>query len=244
MTFCLPILLGFFLLGFYCLRGCRARIASGTDGIWYLMPHKPPLFLHWEEVYRAKEHVFAQALVLADRGSNRKIRLDYHLENFDELLAEVVKKTRNRENAFPLRTLFNTSRSTYTFFLSLALLCAWLAYLFFVHDEFGFAWFFIALGVFLAGGLFTVPWEIRIGSNELVLKSWLRRRSVPFAEIGNVKLQTISAPKGGRVLTLFIERCDGKRIQLGAVRGGSIALYESLHYHWRNSQEFRHAKTT
>lgn len=229
---------GLSALSLWLLRACQRVIGVTAEGIWYGVPSRTSLQLFWEEISTTKERPFMQRLVIGGRNAQRRINLDYQLENFDELLALVLEKTPNRQDVFPKCTLFHASRWVFVFLVGLLLFCAWLTYLSFVQHADAAAWFFVVLDASLVWIFLVGRRKIQIRQSEIILESWLRRRSVSFAEICGVHLRVIVAPKGGRSLAVFVERGGRKPIMLGSVREGSITLYESLLYHWRNASGF------
>lgn len=89
----------------------------------------------------------------------------------------------------------------------------------------------MGFGILSAWALLVGRQHIQIRNDEVILESWLRRQAVLFPDISGVDLRTIAGSKGSRVLVVVIERWKRKPITLGAIREGSIALYESLLYH-------------
>lgn len=102
------------------LRTCRMVVAITEESICYGVPSHTLVELLWVEVSSLKECHFRQRLLIANRTGDRKINLEYQLENFGDLLAVVLKKTRNRQDESPIRTRFHSSRAASGLIVGLA----------------------------------------------------------------------------------------------------------------------------
>ena len=68
-----------------CLRSAlrlRDRIAANNEGIWHL-PHSGDVtFIAWDAAGRLRANDTEQRLIVYDSTSDKKIKLEYQLENF------------------------------------------------------------------------------------------------------------------------------------------------------------------
>jgi hypothetical protein len=74
------------------LRGSRDTFVAAEDGLWQHSPGKPSVFLRWEDVGDVYPENVMQRLVVADRSGERRLAIEFHLQDFGELRRIILEK--------------------------------------------------------------------------------------------------------------------------------------------------------
>lgn len=70
-----------------------SSIAIDDDGIWFSHLSKEKDLIPWREISAIKEHSFLQCLELLSSDKRRLIRIEYQVQDFEELRTIIVNKT-------------------------------------------------------------------------------------------------------------------------------------------------------
>jgi hypothetical protein len=226
MAFCLPGFGGFVALSVYGFLACRAKIAITDEGIWSVTPRKPTVFLNWREISRIEEHRFKQRLVLSDSGGLRQIKVEYQLEEFDELRRIILSRATARSPLVGSPTVFHGGNRLYVQIGVTALI--FLAFAIFAYHQKAHsgAIFFGAFAVLALATMLNLPLSLRLLDDGLIFVSPLGRRQIRYADIRGLDLRNETVR--GNSFAVVLIQTDGKPLRLAGFKEGSIALYEAL----------------
>jgi hypothetical protein len=239
------VLLSFVVLGtgaFFCLRilrSSRNRIAVNSEGIWYLARNEPSSFMTWSNVSAVKADDTRQRLILTDASSTIVIRAEYQLENFGTLREFILSHTNEIARQAPLgtrafhRTWINKIISTLLGlpFLAVSVQC--------YREGVGNGFYVtLAIGMYAQFLIVLDPVSLTVGTEGIVIRYPLWRRSIPFDSITGIALQDFNS-RGNVWTAVVIERGRKSRIKLFRFREGSVALHDALQSAWRTRQAIR-----
>lgn len=209
----------------------RDRVAVSAGGIWYLPRKAAPTFIAWGEVARIKAHDIAQRLVLADARDGTKLVLEYRLNEFSKLRDFVLDHAPPAARCpVAVPAVFRRAWIDKGIFLGVAAIFLLLA---------GFAWsqgrpvsslFSILLAGLPVVAIARDPILVVITQDGVVIKYPGWERTVPFKDISGVVLANVRG--GYSWAAVIVERDMEKPIRLSRLRGGSIAVHETLRSAW------------
>lgn len=225
----------FALLAGGSIRKSWDRVAVDDAGIWYL-PHKAsPVLLRWEEIASVEaREIGMQRLMLSDASGFKKIKLEYHLENFDKLCDIVLTRTATLRAQTPTRSIFNrnyVNRGFWLFGLVFFAGCALLAL------RSGQTKAALGLVIFAAIYLYDLmrePSKITISPQSFRIDYLGWYRVVPFDTVTNIELVTVRDLDVSAAV--LIENTKSRAFTLMGFQGGSVALYDSLRAAWLASR--------
>lgn len=213
------------------LTRLRDRVAVSAEGVWYLPRKAAPTFIPWGEVARVEAHDIAQRLVLVDARDGIKVGLEYRLNEFSKLRDLVLDHTPPAARCpAAIPATFHRAWLDKGLFL-------WFAVIFLLVAR--VAWsqgrpvptlFFILLAALPAVAIARDPVLVLITQSGIVIKYPGWKRTIPFKVISEVVLPDVRG--GYSWAAVVIERDMDKPIRLSRLRGGSIAVYDTLRSAW------------
>lgn len=79
------------------VRSYRESIVLADDGLRYRSPAHPPVFLRWDEIAAVYPENVMQRLVVEDATGQRKIHIEFHLQDFGELRRVILERATKRK---------------------------------------------------------------------------------------------------------------------------------------------------
>ena len=217
------------------LWGCTVTVAVNSDGIWGLPRSAAVTFIRWSDVGSVRALDVVQRLVVRDTTGNKKIKLEYQLENFEKLRAFVLEHSAAARLRTPPTTIFHRNwvnrgvmLASFVIFLLLTGLCV-------RQRQPRPAPIFLGFAVLALAGLMREPARVEITNDGIVIRYLGWRRTVPFDSITNIEFVDLH-DRGNVRPTVIIERKSGKSLKLVGYREGSIALNDALSSAWRTSR--------
>jgi len=217
----------------------RYRVGVGDAGIRYMPYGGAPIFLAWNELahIELRESAFAAHLVVSDSARLRNIRIDYRLEKFEELLSVIVDRASNCDPHPTLPAIFHASYLDQAITIGVFFLCVGLSICFaLVHESLNSGAFglfsLLPIGIFIS-----LPHQLTVApeSSALVYLGW--RREIPIASISGVRFGIKRGSRGALWTVIWVDRIEGKSIQLTGFREGTLAVYYALREAWRPFKE-------
>ncbi len=210
-------------------------VAVNSDGLWYLHRKGGRTFIAWSDVGSVSARDVGQRLVVTDLSGNKKIKLEYQLENFEKLRAFVLEHSAAARLRTPAVTIFHRNWVNRGL-----LLVGFVTTLFFTclcirQGQPKPAPIFLGFAVLALVGLMREPARVEI-TNEAIVVIYLGwNRTLPFDSITNIEFVDLH-DRGNVRPTVIIERLSGKPLKLGGYREGSIALNDAISSAWRASR--------
>jgi hypothetical protein len=228
----LPFAIGMTVLGFYVFKTARGGVATADEGIWWIYPEEPSVFLAWREISEIRERSYLKCLVLSDSTRVRQIRVEYQVDDFNDLRELILSKATSRNSGLRQRVVFHQRTSFYLVFggIGVLFLVVSIASIKGLHFGAAIPLFFACLSF---GLLLVTPKSVRIHEDRFVVSSPLRKQTVYYKDIRNIDLRNVEF-RNNPAPIVFVES-SGKRTELGLMREGSIALYETLRDRWRQA---------
>jgi len=217
------------------------EVRTDDSGITWYPRRDRGLTMSWSEVQDFRERVLRRRLELLD-GSHRNLPLSYDLEDFEDLLKIVHRKTPQLRERHVLMRTFRRHPSTQwvylvsmLFFIALATAAVVQRELLGVVGGLG-----VSIASLVAYGRTVLTIEVVPAG--LVLAAPFRKRQVAWPDIAGVEL--LSAWGGGGVLkgavpTVRIQPRAGKPIDVGAIVEGTIPLFDAVDAAWRRARTTR-----
>ena len=75
------------------LRRAADTVEISADGLRYRPSGRPEVFLAWNEIARVEPQNVMQRLLVTDASGERRIHIEYHLEDFGELRRIILERT-------------------------------------------------------------------------------------------------------------------------------------------------------
>jgi hypothetical protein len=171
-----------------------------------------------------------------NRSGDRKINLEYQLENFDYLREIILERARNRTTSGSVPVVFYRPSWILIPFVGIGLFFGWLAYVLFRGSKQPEAWVALGFALLVAFILLIQPVAIRILDDRVIFQYVCWRKSIGFDKISRVTLQNVCGSHDARIPTVIIERINGRPIKVAGLHGGSIGVYEALLSVWKKSR--------
>lgn len=190
--------------------------------------------LRWEEIGKVKNKA-AEDLTLISVEGDKKVGISSQLLGF----GEIIELLREKRPDLWMQRVFH-GRVGVPVFIALCGIGLIVAGMFGLKES---VWAGILLILFGSGAftfLSQLIWLADIQGNKLRLKSALRERSIPAAEIKAVWLRDVSANMTAVSYSVLLELANEKRIPLVNFREGDPVLYNSLKL-WLQEQRIQEA---
>ena len=220
-------------------RGQEVR--TDDSRITWFPRHDREVTMSWSQVHRVRERLIRRRLELLD-GSHRTVPLSYDLPDFGDLLPIVHRNTPHlRERHLAMRT-FRRHQSTQWLYLASTLGFVALLTVAIVQRE------RLSVVVFLGASIIGVlaygrtVRRIEIVPTGLMLTTPFGSRQVAWRDVVGVELMHAWGGGGflkGAVPLVRIRLGSGKRIDLGAIVEGTIALFDAVDAAWRRAETAR-----
>jgi hypothetical protein len=220
-------------------RGQEVR--TDDSGIAWSPRRDREVTMSWSQVHGVRERLVRRRLELLD-PSHRSVLLSYDLPDFGELLPIVHRHTPHlRERHLAMRTFRRHPSTPWPYLASTLGFVALLAVAILQRDWFGVVVF---LGASIIGVLAyrrTVR-TIEVAPTGLTLTTPFGSRLVAWRDVVGVELTHAWGGGGfltGAVPLVRIRLGSGKRIDLGAIVEGTIALFDAVDAAWRRGEPAR-----
>lgn len=220
----------FLVLGGYALRIVRNAphyaIAVNDDGIRYLHARPGKEALRWADVIEVRESPRSQSLELKSL-QGLSLRVEYQLENFDELRAIILSHLKS-SNTFSLPFTHKRSSLYHLLYGALIFLSVGAAYYFFAMSSAGEREMYAGIGLVVFCGIicheyWTQVVAIDVSSREIVLKFPFRSVDVDVNRISSIEINDDFA-KQSRIPFVIINLVSGRSYPLKNVGIDAIKL--------------------
>jgi hypothetical protein len=222
--------------GVLCLRSfnrCYDTVAVNPEGIRYLPRKGENTFIAWNNVASVSARDVMQRLVITDLSGRKTIRLEYQLDNFEQLRDIVLRYTEAARFRRPFAKVFDRNWANRGLFLGCFAACLLLAYLAVHQGQRGASLGMIGFAAFSLVALTREPASVGISNTAIVIKYLGWQRTISFAAVSNIVIADLHDDGGNVHATVIIERPNGKPIKLLGFREGSVALHDALYSAWR-----------
>lgn len=212
----------------------RDSVAVDEEGIWYMARNRAATFMEWQDIATVRTDDTGQRLVLQDASGAKKIRLESQIENFRTLRDFVVGHALSTSKTAKVDTFHRTwiNRAILSTF---AFICLCMARVGYQNPQTGFpSIFFIVLAALVLLGISQDPLRLHIGEEAVVIVYPGWKRTIPFAQIDDIRLQDVTS-RGNVWAAVVINRRQKRPIKLFRFREGSLTLCDALRSAWHDS---------
>jgi len=235
MILCVAVLGSFGALALQAFTIALDTVAVNSDGLWYLRRKGGTTFIAWSEVGSVSARDVAQRLVVTDLTGNKRIKLEYQLENFEKLRAFVLEHSAAARLRTPSTTIFHRNWVNRGLLLVGFVTTLFFTWLCIRQGQPKPAPIFLGFAVLAFVGLMREPARVEITNEAIVVRYLGWSRTISFDSITNIEFVDLH-DRGNVRPTVIIGRLSGKPLKLGGYREGSIALNDVLSSAWRASR--------
>ncbi len=187
--------------------------------------------LNWSDIVQIKENHFLKSITIYGKH-HKSIKVEYQLQNFNELLQYIIEKTPQLKTIFLKYEKFHKGFKAHLTLGVSSFIFMGLSIFFLACGKYIPMIIFIGLSfgsLFILSKIFTY---IQLNKDQLVVNYPLKKESINLAEIKDISLESHTDNNGeSSLLFVSIELKNQKKISFGAIKEGVIPLYCSLKVH-------------